>query len=33
MHHSPAFDIDEEALRTGTRVLVDGAVALATPDH
>src|SRR5215468_6532631 len=25
MHHSPAFDIDEEALRTGTRVLVDGA--------
>jgi len=33
MHHSPAFDIDEEALRTGTRVLVDGAIALATPDR
>jgi hypothetical protein len=31
MHHSPAFDIDEEALRIGTRVLVDGAIALATP--
>lgn len=31
MHHSPAFDIDEEALRTGTRVLVDGAIVLATP--
>jgi len=30
MHHSPTFDIDEEALRIGTRVLVDGAVALAT---
>ena len=33
MHHSPAFDIDEEALRIGTRVLVDGAIALATPDR
>ena len=31
MHHSPAFDIDEEALRIGTRVLVDGAIALAMP--
>src|SRR5262245_4232213 len=30
VHHSPTFDIDEEALRSGTRVLVDGAVALAT---
>jgi hypothetical protein len=30
MHHSPTFDIDEEALRIGTRVLVDGAAALAT---
>jgi len=32
MHHSPGFDIDEEALRIGTRVLVDGAIALATGD-
>jgi len=24
MHHSPAFDIDEDALRTGARVLVAG---------
>ena len=31
MHHSPAFDIDEEAMRVGTRVLVEGATALATP--
>ncbi len=33
MHHSPAFDIDEESLRAGTRVLVDGAAALATPER
>lgn len=32
MHHSPAFDIDEEALRIGTRVLVDGAAALAVSE-
>lgn len=31
MHHSPTFDIDEEALRVGARVLVDGAAALAAP--
>jgi len=29
MHHSPAFDIDEEAMRVGTRILVEGATALA----
>jgi amidohydrolase len=33
MHHSPTFDIDEESLRVGTRVLVDGAIALATRDR
>ncbi len=33
MHHSPTFDIDEEPLRVGTRVLVDGAIALATRDR
>jgi hypothetical protein len=33
MHHSPAFDIDEDAFRTGTRLLVAGAIALATPDR
>jgi amidohydrolase len=31
MHHSPAFDIDEEAMRAGVRILVDGATALGSP--
>jgi len=34
MHHGPSFDIDEDAMRAGVRVLVDGATALAgeSPD-
>ncbi len=32
MHHAPDFAIDEEALRVGTRTMVAGAMALATPD-
>jgi len=30
MHHSPTFDIEEEALRAAALVMADGAVALAT---
>nr|UXE44073.1 N-acetylcysteine deacetylase [uncultured bacterium] len=31
MHHSPAFAIEEEAMRTGAVVMANGAIALATP--
>jgi amidohydrolase len=31
MHHSPTFSVDDESLRTGASMLLQSAVALATP--